>query len=365
MLAALAVGFALAGLGGGLWLGGALALERIDLALAIPTLLAFGIIFIAFTEVLFARRAFAIGASALAALLLLALTVGASPLAVLSLIASAAVALGVSALLVGSARAWSRSARWAAFAGAAALWWMGSHVVLGWAYLPTPPVQAGRVVMLTGLPLVKWADSASSFAAREDASVVALRTMLAKPLVLVDGLAAGSLTDTDRLLLAHPYALPPAALVEVDRFVRAGGRAIILADGLSGWPPPHRFGDPRNPPITSLLTPLFDYWKIGLAAPVSGSTAAGVVRVDDAGFMLTLHSAGHFDRLPPGCRGAGALADRRPTVAYCQIGRGTAVLVADADLLFAPLWQSNPGWARHLRRSDNIEWLARMLNRPS
>ena len=113
---------------------------------------------------------------------------------------------------------------------------------------------------LTGLPLRTWGQDDLSLGAMQDAAaLVVLRQRLSRPLVLMDGLAPASLKQGDRLLLAHPLALPPDTLVEVDRFVRAGGRAVILADGLSSWPPPHRFGDPRNPPVTSLLTPLLDH----------------------------------------------------------------------------------------------------------
>jgi hypothetical protein len=38
------------------------------------------------------------------------------------------------------------------------------------------------------------------------------------------------------------------------------------------------------------------------------------------------------------------------------------VVLADADMLFDPLWRPEPLWAAHLRRSDNIEWLAEQVN---
>ena len=146
--------------------------------------------------------------------------------------------------------------------------------------------------------------------------------------------------------------------------MRAGGRAVILADGLSSWPPPHALGDPRNPPVTSLLTPLLDHWGIRLDAPVPGSATSTAVTVVHLGNRLVLHSPGHFSQLPDNCGGAGWLPDGAPTIATCQIGRGTAVLLSDADFLFDPLWRPEPLWAAHLRPSDNIEWLAEQLSDP-
>lgn len=113
-------------------------------------------------------------------------------------------------------------------------------------------------------------------------------------------------------------------------------------------------GDPRNPPVTSLLTPLLDHWGATLGASPVGETQAVAVDVDGA--RLRLFSAGRFDRLPPGCQAYGG---RR--VALCRIGAGEAWLVGDADLLFAPLWQPLVAGAPHLRRADTMDWLAARL----
>ena len=260
---------------------------------------------------------------------------------------------------------WHIAARGLVYAALIALWWLAGHATLGWAYTHRAAAQPGKTIMLTGLPLRTWpADDLRLGELRETASLVALRTHLARPLILADGLAAGSIGPNDRLLLAHPLALQPETLVEVDRFVRAGGRAVILADGLSSWPPPYPLGDRRNPPVTSLLTPLLDHWGVRLDAPIPGGANSEAVTIVHQSHHLALHSPGHFAQLPGNCRGAGRLPDSRPTIATCRIGQGTAVLLADADMLFDPLWRPEPLWAAHLRRSDNVEWLAGQLNEP-
>lgn len=361
-LVPLAGGFALATLYGGLWLGGAIALGRTDAALAIPTLLGCAVIFGAWADSKTGAGPWSAALAGFGALtIVLAMTdvAGRWPL---HFLASAALALGAALVAVRRSVGWHRAARWGGLAALALLWWLGSHVILARAYALGAAPLPGRTVMVTGLPLIRWPDPATTIGPREDVALSALRGLLARPLVLTDSLAAGVLGANDRLLLAHPQALSPAALVEVDRFVRAGGRAVLLADGLSGWPPPFGFGDRRNPPITSLLTPLLGHWGINLAAPVPDSAASGAVDVHHLGYRLTLHSAGQFDRLPDVCRAGGPLANGMPTIASCRIGRGTAILLADADLLYAPLWQSAPGWARHLRPADNVEWIADQLN---
>lgn len=244
-------------------------------------------------------------------------------------------------------------------------WWLAAHVGLSAAYRVQSPAQPGRTIVISGLPLRQWSDDMPSRTApSEAAAVIALRSRLARSMMLLDSLDGTTLATEDRLLLAHPFALSPESLVEVDRFVRGGGRAVILADGLSGWPAAYPLGDPRNPPVTSLLTPLLDHWGVRLDAPVPGSANSEAVAVLHLGHRLVLHSPGYFAKLPGLCRGAARLPAGKATVATCRIGRGTAVLLADADMLFDPLWRPEPLWAAHLRTSDNIEWLVEQLDHP-
>lgn len=352
-----AAGFALVALGAGLWLGGAFALGRRDATLALPTLLAFALVFAALQP---GAVAAALGA---AVLIVVAAVSGALAPAPVLFAGGAGLAMLAAHCGVRWTAALARPFAAALLAVAAVLWWVGSHAVLARTAMGDVTPQTGRIVVVSGLLLAVWDADNAIKGAREDPALTMLRAAVARPVQLADSLSGGALKPADRLLLVHPRALAPEALVEIDRFVRAGGRAVILADGLSAWPPPFAMGDARNPPVTSLLTPLLDHWGIGLAAPVPGSAAGEEVAVQHGRFRLRLHSAGHFDRLPPQCRGEAAIAPQQPAVATCRIGKGEAVLLADADLLYAPLWQSAPGWARHLRPSDNIEWLAELLNR--
>lgn len=238
----------------------------------------------------------------------------------------------------------------------AALWFAGSHALLARLYRPPAAPPGASVTMMTSLPL-RWTgggDLAAMIAGGLAEDPALLRLQAAGRVDLVDSLADMDLPPDGTLLLAHPRALPPADLVAVDRFVRGGGRAVILADALSGWPVPHPLGDPRNPPLTSLLTPLFDHWGVTLAAADAAEEAPIVV---DVGAMrLRLFSAGRFERLPPGCRSWG-----RGRVAHCPVGRGDAWLVGDADLLFVPLWSAPMASAPHLRRADTMEWIGAHL----
>ena len=236
-------------------------------------------------------------------------------------------------------------------------WFGAGHALLAALYRPVAAApDAPAVTILTGLPL-RWSASptiAAMIAEGTNDDPALARLAAAGPVSLVDSLIDHVPPPGGTLLIAHPRALAPQELVAIDAFVRGGGHAVVLADALSGWPARHPLGDPRNAPITSLLTPLLGHWGVTLGTAPAGEREA--LPADVAGSRLRLFSAGRFDRLPQQCH---AYADRR--VAHCRIVRGAAWLIGDADLLFAPLWRPIVPAAPHLRQADTMEWLSARL----
>jgi len=251
---------------------------------------------------------------------------------------------------------WPRAVRWSAALLAVLLWFAGSHGTIALLHRGGEPAVRPVAVMLSGLPL-RWggaADLASMLDRGPADHPVLVQLDRAVDLRLVDSLEA--LPPDARLLLAHPRALAPAELVRIDDHVRKGGEAILFADALSSWPPPYPLGDPRNPPITSLLTPLLDHWGVELAAPAPTDRGDVPIQLSREGPLLRLHSAGRFVRLPSTCRALGGGA-----VAECRIGAGRALIVGDADLLHESQWRSPLAWAPWLRRADTMAWLPARL----
>ncbi|MBB6425557.1 GldG family protein [Sphingopyxis sp. JAI128] len=236
--------------------------------------------------------------------------------------------------------------------------WFGvGHGLLAFLYRPAvAPAGSPAVTILTGLPL-RWSggsDMAAMIADGTQDDPALARIEAAGPVSLVDSLVEHVPPPGGALLVAHPRALAPRELIAIDTFVRGGGRAVILADALSAWPARHPLGDPRNPPVTSLLTPLLDHWDVVLGAASADEIAPQAADIGES--RLRLFSAGRFVRLSQQCR-----AYAQHSILQCRVGTGEAWLVGDADLLFAPLWQPIIPGAGHLRQADTMEWLAAHL----
>ncbi len=179
-----------------------------------------------------------------------------------------------------------------------------------------------KLAVITALPLF-WSESGQ--AGPQDAPIVTvLRTRFT--VMPIDDPVQLKATGAQRLLLAQPRALSPAQLVAIDRWVRDGGTALVLADPLLRWPSDLPLGDRRRAPSVSLLTPLLQHW---------GFTAQGAAHDAEIrhflpdGQLLTLSGASRADD---------ALPQRK------RIGRGVALLLGDADPIDDRLWLADPAY---------------------
>ena len=219
-----------------------------------------------------------------------------------------------------------------------------------------------RLTILTALPIV-WGegDITDMLAGRTEPAIVHRLLQRHYAVTPIDRADGAALAGQSLLLIAQPRLLDPQELVAIDGWVRAGGRVLVLADPALVWPSRWPQGDRRRAPPVTLLDPLLTHWRLTLSAPAN-PVARSVYML--GGSRLETQGAGRFAARTRLCRvhADGLIAD-------CRIGRGRALLVADADLLDARQW-TGPGplgASREPRRADTADlvlgWLATLAGR--
>jgi hypothetical protein len=184
------------------------------------------------------------------------------------------------------------------------------------------PIARGRhakLLLLTSLPLVF-----GEHFSLEDSGSPALKALQGRYRVLPISVAnAAELRKGGLLLMAHPRAQPAEDLVTLDRWIRAGGRALLLADPMLEWPSARPFGDPLRPPPAFADTGLLAHWGLRLDSP------------EQRGAQLRRMGGRDVLTLSPGNLAGACAISRDRFVARCRIGRGHVTVVADADFLDA------------------------------
>lgn len=187
---------------------------------------------------------------------------------------------------------------------------------------PTPPAPRPTgarptLLLLTSLPIV----FGEKFGLGETGSAALTQLEMryrVQPISIAD---AASLRGARLLLAAHPNAQPAENLVELDKWVRAGGRVLLLADPMLEWHSERPLGDPSRPSPAFADTGLLAHWGLRLDAP----DQRGPVERKIGGHRILLASPG---RLSGRCSiEAGGL------IARCRVGKGRATIIADADFL--------------------------------
>ena len=212
-------------------------------------------------------------------------------------------------------RAWLAGLGAIAIAGTAALLLQGRD---GAELATRAPADRPTLVLLTSLPLV-FGERFGLDSGGSPALARIEQRYNVQPIGVAD---RASLSGHQLLLMAHPRAQPAEALVELDQWVRGGGRVLLLADPQLSWPSERPLGDMLRPPSRFADTGLLTHWGLSLTAPEASSpveVAVGDIRVQTV--------------TPGTLTGASCEILGGGLVARCRIGRGMATVIADADLL--------------------------------
>ncbi|MEO7564611.1 MAG: DUF4350 domain-containing protein [Sphingomicrobium sp.] len=173
------------------------------------------------------------------------------------------------------------------------------------------------LMLLTSLPLVFGEEFGLD--QKGSAMFVALRSRY--QVVAVDVTDPAALAKGKLLMMAQPRAQTADNLVALDDWVRRGGRVLLFADPLLEWPSGKALGDPTRPPAMFADTGLLGHWGLRLDAP---DQHGPVIRAIGGNKVLTAS---------PGSLAGTCAIDRGALAARCTVGKGKAIVVADADLL--------------------------------
>lgn len=149
----------------------------------------------------------------------------------------------------------------------------------------------------------------------------------------LDILADDTLRGTELLVLAQPRMLSGAENVALDSWVREGGHVLIFADPMLTEHSEYGIGDKRRPQDVALLDTILARWGLTLT-PSTRKLETVFASLGDA--ELPLRAEGFFTRRDP-AGGAQANCEDRlgPILVSCAIGKGRAVILADAAVLEA------------------------------
>jgi hypothetical protein len=205
---------------------------------------------------------------------------------------------------------------------------------------PRSPAERPKLLLLTSLPIVF--PERLSLHGGGSAVLAALRSRYTvEPISVADRAA---LEGHSLLLMAQPRAQPAEVLVQLDRWVRGGGRVLILADPALEWPSDHPLGSLLRPDFAFADTGLLAHWGLRLDAP----DTLGPASIDADGEKVRTASPGALVATADNC----SLGPQ--AIAHCRIGRGEATVIADADFVDAAD-PASPNLRLLLRELDRLE----------
>lgn len=168
--------------------------------------------------------------------------------------------------------------------------------------------------------------------------------------------------DRRLLVIAQPRPLSPQENVELDRWVRAGGRVLLFADPLLTHHSAYPLGDRRRPQDVVLLSPILARW--GLVLQFDEAQPQGEREAEAFGEALPVNLPGRFAQSVGQSGGksggkSGCDLSGDGLGALCRIGRGRVLALADAALL-----ESGGDPLADARRSAALEGLLRQVESP-
>ena len=223
-----------------------------------------------------------------------------------------------------------------------------------------PSASRPSVGLMTTLPL-QWSEGGieADLSAEAEPHPAYARLQKQFNVVPIDDFDSLGTKPYSLLVLAQPRALGPAELVKLDAWVQAGGRLLIFADPALQWGSLYPLGDKRRPLFTSLLSPLFSHWGLELVLPLTDEQPVVLREVD--GVTIRTQTPGEW-LVKEGSKRTICKIAAHKLLADCTVGKGRALLIADADLLDTVYWTGQG--VRAVTGDDefaNLVWVEALL----
>jgi hypothetical protein len=162
--------------------------------------------------------------------------------------------------------------------------------------------------------------------------LVPLDTLTPLPALSPDAPETDPLAELALLAVIQPRGLAPADNVALDRWVRGGGRLLMVLDPALTGDYAAALGDPLRPVDAALIPPVVARW--GLAVAFDAAQAQELTTVSLGEVSLPLALAGRIAITDPAAARCTLLAG--DAAALCTIGKGEVLLIADAALFEHP-----------------------------
>lgn len=159
-------------------------------------------------------------------------------------------------------------------------------------------------------------------------AVELLDTLSPIPALAADQPDLDPIAGLHRIAIIQPRGLSASDNVALDRWVRAGGRLLLVLDPALTGEYDLPLGDPRRPVDSALIPPVVARW--GLAVSFDEDQAVAVTTARLAETALPLALSGVVAITDPTAADCTLLANG--AAARCRVGKGEVTLIADAAL---------------------------------
>lgn len=155
-----------------------------------------------------------------------------------------------------------------------------------------------------------------------------LDTLSPIPALAADQPDLDPLADLRRIAIIQPRGLSASDNVALDRWVRGGGRLLLVLDPALTGEYDLPLGDPRRPVDTALIPPVVARWGLAVSFDEDQPVAVTTARLGATALPLAL--SGTVTITDPKAADCTLLAN--DAAAQCRVGKGQVTLLADAAL---------------------------------